>query len=100
MVLYISPKLSYPLKRSSLFLSCWLFALGISPYSASQAEEQWFTRDLAADIIDDRCETCHNDYEFAGNWSVADIHVSDLTKGKNQKLWEGILKSVSMGDMP
>lgn len=100
MVLYISPKLSYPLKRSSLFLSCWLFAFGISPYSASQAEEQWFTRDLAADIIDDRCETCHNDYEFAGNWSVADIHVSDLSKGKNQKLWEGILKSVSMGDMP
>ncbi|WP_170308438.1 DUF1592 domain-containing protein [Alteromonas alba] len=72
----------------------------MSPYSSARTEQQLFTRDLAADIIDDRCETCHNDYEFAGNWSVADIHVSDITKGKNQKLWEGILKSVAMGDMP
>ena len=100
MVFYFSPKLNYPRKVSGLIISCWLFASGMSPYSSARAEQQLFTRDLAADIIDDRCETCHNDYEFAGNWSVADIHVSDITKGKNQKLWEGILKSVAMGDMP
>ena len=98
MVFYLSPKLGFSLRRSGLFLTYWLFALVLSPYAFSQ--ELAFTRDLAADIIDDRCETCHNDYEFAGNWSVADIHVSDITKGKNQKLWEGILKSVAMGDMP
>ena len=100
MVFYCSPKLNYPRKASGLIISCWLFVSGISPCSTARAEQQLFTRDLAADIIDDRCETCHNDYEFAGNWSVADIHVSDITKGKNQKLWEGILKSVAMGDMP
>ncbi|MEC9262369.1 MAG: DUF1592 domain-containing protein [Pseudomonadota bacterium] len=100
MVFYFSPKLNYPRKASGLIISCWLFASGLSPYSSARAEQQLFTRDLAADIIDDRCETCHNDYEFAGNWSVADIHVSDISKGKNQKLWEGILKSVAMGDMP
>ena len=100
MVFYFSPKLNYPRKASGLLISCWLFASGMSPSSFAQAEQPLFTRDLAADIIDDRCETCHNDYEFAGNWSVADIHVSDITKGKNQKLWEGILKSVAMGDMP
>ena len=100
MVFYCSPKLNYPRKASGLIISCWLFVSGISPYPTARAEQQLFTRDLAADIIDDRCETCHNDYEFAGNWSVADIHVSDITKGKNQKLWEGILKSVAMGDMP
>ena len=100
MVFYCSPKLNYPRKVSGLIISCWLFVSGISPYSTARAEQQLFTRDLAADIIDNRCETCHNDYEFAGNWSVADIHVSDITKGKNQKLWEGILKSVAMGDMP
>ena len=100
MVFYCSPKLNYPRKVSGLIISCWLFVSGISPYSTARAEQQLFTRDLAADIIDNRCETCHNDYEFAGNWSVADIHVSDITKGKNQKLWEAILKSVAMGDMP
>ena len=100
MVFYFSPKLNYPRKASGLLISCWLFASGMSPSSFAQAEQPLFTRDLAADIIDDRCETCHNDYELAGNWSVADIHVSDITKGKNQKLWEGILKSVAMGDMP
>ena len=100
MVFYFSPKLNYPRKASGLLISCWLFASGMSPSSFAQAEQPLFTRDLAADIIDDRCETCHNDYEFAGNWSVADIHVSDISKGKNQQLWEGILKSVAMGDMP
>lgn len=100
MVFYFSPKLSYPRKACGLLITGWLFASGMSPYSSARAEQQLFTPELAADIIDDRCETCHNDYEFAGNWSVADIHVSDITKGKNQKLWEGILKSVAMGDMP
>ena len=100
MVFYFSPKLNYPRKACGLLISGFLFATVMSPYSTARTEQQLFTRDLAADIIDDRCETCHNDYEFAGNWSVADIHVSDITKGKNQKLWEGILKSVAMGDMP
>ena len=100
MVFYFSPKLNYPRKACGLLISGFLFATVMSPYSTARTEQQLFNRDLAADIIDDRCETCHNDYEFAGSWSVADIHVSDITKGKNQKLWEGILKSVAMGDMP
>ena len=54
----------------------------------------------AAELIDDRCESCHNDYIFDGNWSVEDIDVSDIAHGKNLKRWESILKSVSMGDMP
>ena len=63
-------------------------------------EEQTFTEAQAHELLYDRCEGCHNDYIFDGNWSVEDIDVSDVAQGKNQKRWEAILKAVAMGDMP
>ncbi|MBU3023347.1 DUF1592 domain-containing protein [Aestuariibacter sp. A3R04] len=59
-----------------------------------------FTSNQAETLLYDRCEGCHNDFIFDGNWSVEDIHVSDVEQGKNQARWESILKSVAMGDMP
>lgn len=100
MVLYISPKLVFAGKSAGLFALYWLSMVSFSPYTYSQTNNSDFTREQATEIIADRCETCHNDYEMSGNWSVADIHVSDIDQGRQQKLWEGILKSVAMGDMP
>lgn len=77
-----------------------LFALSHSPASFSQITDKNFLLDNAAQVINGRCEKCHNDYIFDGNWSVEDVDVSDVSLGKNQKIWEAMLKSVSMGDMP
>ncbi|GGF70743.1 filamin [Alteromonas lipolytica] len=74
--------------------------LSISAPSFGQPAQPGLSRDEVGELIADRCEGCHNDYDYAGNWSLEEIHVSDIERGKNQKLWEAILKSVSMGDMP
>ncbi|WP_181898413.1 DUF1592 domain-containing protein [Alteromonas aestuariivivens] len=66
----------------------------------AQADNPAFVRDQVAEVIYDRCESCHNDYIYDGNWSVEDIQISDISHGKNLKRWESILKSVAMGDMP
>lgn len=57
-------------------------------------------RDEVAEVIDGRCESCHNDYIYDGSWSVTEIDVNDISRGENLKRWEAILKSVAMGDMP
>lgn len=100
MVYYPSPKLVFKTRRFRFSAIIGLILTGLSPAGLAQSEETLFTRELVAELIADRCETCHNDYDYAGSWSVEEIHISDVDKGKNQKLWEAILKSVSMGDMP
>lgn len=92
MVLYMLPN-RLTLATVILF---WL----TSTTSFSQTMDNEFSQKHAAELIDDRCENCHNDYIFDGNWSVEDIDVSDISQGKNQKRWESMLKSVAMGDMP
>ncbi|MEO9944578.1 DUF1592 domain-containing protein [Paraglaciecola sp.] len=83
----------------SLLLVCSIL-LGYSPNSFSETMDLDFLQHQAAELINDRCENCHNDYIFDGNWSVEDVDVSDVSLGNNQRLWEAMLKSVAMGDMP
>ena len=71
-----------------------------SPASFAQTMSQEFLQKHAAELINDRCEGCHNDYILDGNWSVEDIDVRDISRGKNQRRWESMLKAVAMGDMP
>ncbi|MEP2653243.1 MAG: DUF1592 domain-containing protein [Paraglaciecola sp.] len=77
-----------------------LMLISQSTTAYSQSTSIDFTQTQAAELIDKRCENCHNDYIFDGNWSVEDVDVTDISQGKNQRLWEAMLKSVSMGDMP
>ncbi|MFT2091105.1 DUF1592 domain-containing protein [Paraglaciecola sp. 2405UD69-4] len=78
----------------------WFMVFSQSAAANSPPFPAKFTQEQAAELINDRCENCHNDYIFDGNWSVEDVDVSDIALGKNQRLWEAMLKSVSMGDMP
>lgn len=98
MLLFRSPKLIFSATtiRYIAWLTLCIFALCRQVYSNPID----FNSKQAEILLYDRCEGCHNDYIFDGNWSVEDIHVSDVEKGKNQARWESILKSVAMGDMP
>ncbi|MEM0911930.1 MAG: DUF1592 domain-containing protein, partial [Pseudomonadota bacterium] len=89
-----------PSVRPGSSIACTVFLLLFSATSFSQTTNERPTSKQVYDLIYDRCEGCHNDYEFSGQWSVEDIDVSDIAHGKNQKLWEAILKSQVMGDMP
>ena len=88
---YLSPKLT--------FLTLFIL-LGLSPEVNSQTLSFEAMQKLTAEVIDGRCESCHNSYIYDGNWSVSEIDVSDISRGENLKRWESILKSVAMGDMP
>ena len=95
-----SPFLVYPGTRNSLSGLIGLLLLGTPLSSLAQSDGESFSRELAGELMSDRCETCHNDYDYAGNWSMEEIYVGDITRGKNQHQWEAILKSVTLGDMP
>lgn len=91
-------------------LTNWLFSgrrnlfcltlLGFSSAIFAQTLPPTLSLSHAEQLIYDRCENCHNDYIFDGNWSVEDVDVSDIKQGKNLQRWEAMLKSVAMGDMP
>lgn len=100
MKLYISPIWTF-LRSQVCFikLSCLVF-LGFSFSSFSKTAIDNLPPENAVDLIYDRCESCHNDYTFSSSWSVDDVDASDIATGKNQKLWEAMLKAVAMGDMP
>ena len=83
--------------RGLLFVLALLVSI---PYSLSQTQADVALEKRSNKLIYDRCEGCHNDYTFETDWSVDDIDVTDIALGKNQELWEAVLKSVSMGDMP
>lgn len=70
------------------------------PHALSEPQANVALEKLANNLIYDRCESCHNDYTFETDWSVEDIDVKDIARGENQALWEAVLKTVSMGDMP
>ena len=98
MSLNMSPK--WFTQRTGIgFFICFCL-IGASPFSFSKTVSEGFSEDQASELIFDRCENCHNDYIFSGSWSVEDVDVSDIPHGKNQRLWEAMLKAVSMGDMP
>lgn len=100
MALYmLTNRLTFKKGAGSLMLICSTL-LGYSPNSFSETVDLAFLQHQAAELINDRCENCHNDYIFDGNWSVEDVDVSDVSLGNNQRLWEAMLKSVAMGDMP
>jgi hypothetical protein len=100
MALHTCPNVFTLRARVGFFILFGLILLGRSPDSFSQTVSESFMQEQAAELIFDRCENCHNDYIFSGNWSVEDVNVSDIPHGKNQRLWEAMLKAVSMGDMP
>ncbi|MDC8831484.1 DUF1592 domain-containing protein [Alteromonas gilva] len=70
------------------------------PAAFAQRQHVDFTQAQAYDVLYDKCEGCHNDYIFDGNWSIEDIDISDISHGKHQPRWESILKAIEMGDMP
>ncbi|MFC3121828.1 DUF1592 domain-containing protein [Agaribacter flavus] len=98
---YPSPDLVFRPYQLSFYI--WIGAVILCVFSGDtdaqniKPDEQ---QNRLSHLIYDRCESCHNDYIFDGNWSVEDIDLSDVALGKNQKRWESILKAVSMGDMP
>jgi hypothetical protein len=109
MPLYVSPGSAISLHRGRVYPVFYVIFFGlclllISSYSVARPDihqiSQEGMRDLTADVIFDRCESCHNDYIYDGSWSVEDIDIDDISQGKNLKRWESILKSVAMGDMP
>lgn len=100
MILNSSPNWFAQRSPVAVFILFWLLLLGINPQTFSETVGEGFTPEQAYELIYERCEGCHNDYIFDGNWSVEDVDASDISHGKNQKLWEAMLKAVSMGDMP
>ncbi len=100
MILTTSPNRFAQRSPVAVFILFWLLLLGINPQTFSKTVGEGFTPEQAYGLIYERCEGCHNDYIFDGNWSVEDVDASDISHGKNQKLWEGMLKAISMGDMP
>ncbi|WP_219993914.1 DUF1592 domain-containing protein [Aestuariibacter sp. GS-14] len=93
-----SPKLVFAPFRVAVFLSVML--LSNCQSALSDSPETSLTAKQADRLLYDRCEDCHNDYIFDGNWSISDINVNDIAQGDNLARWESILKSVAMGDMP
>ncbi|WP_339723319.1 DUF1592 domain-containing protein [uncultured Paraglaciecola sp.] len=100
MILTTSPNWFAQRSPVVVFILFWLLLLGINPQSFEETVGEGFTPEQAYELIYERCEGCHNDYIFDGNWSVEDVDASDISHGKNQKIWEAMLKAVSMGDMP
>lgn len=98
MISCFSPKLALKPSRSLIVVAVTLFGVSCPVLSAEPGTA--FTAKDADRLLYDRCEDCHNDYIFDGNWSIEDIDVNDIAQGHNLKRWEAILKSVSMGDMP
>ncbi|NVK57213.1 MAG: DUF1592 domain-containing protein [Alteromonadaceae bacterium] len=106
MVLYSSLNWVFPIVSLKFFSLSWRTLLGLMlvgqsacAFAQSQSQ-QHFTQARANEVLYDKCEGCHNDYIFDGNWSIEDIDVSDIARGKHQQRWESILKAVAMGDMP
>ncbi len=99
-VLKSSPKLVYAHTRKYLGSLLWCGVLAMSPMVIAQTNDASFQNRDAAALLYDRCESCHNDYIFSGNWSVEDISADDIVHGRNLGRWESILKAVEMGDMP
>lgn len=97
----MSSKISLNLFNSLVYSACLvaIFVCFVSPIYASETQDA-LVLEKNANLMYERCESCHNDYIFSGQWSIEDIDVSDVSSGKNQRLWEAILKSVDMGDMP
>lgn len=89
----LSPRVGFPMLLG-------LALIGLSFSSISKTKTDSLLQKQVGELIDDRCESCHNDYTLSTNWSVDDVDVSDIAQGKNQKLWEAMLKAVEMGDMP
>lgn len=100
MVLCFSPNLIFKRRNSSFFTLISLFLLATSHLALSKNSDANWTKEQTKSLLYDRCEGCHNDYIFDGNWSVEDINVSDIAKGRNLQRWEAILQSVTVGDMP
>ncbi|MDT0596088.1 DUF1592 domain-containing protein [Glaciecola petra] len=102
MPLNVSPNWSNPSSILGFIFAvmCYALLLGFSPSVLSTLPSQNALKVIVDNTIQDRCDSCHNDYDFTTNWSVSDIDVNDIEQGKNQHLWEAILKSVALGDMP
>ncbi|MCP4232575.1 MAG: hypothetical protein GY923_15590, partial [Aestuariibacter sp.] len=98
MISCFSPKLALKPSLALIVVAVTLFGVSYTVLSAEPGTA--FTAKDADRLLYDRCEDCHNDYIFDGNWSIEDIDVKDIAQGHNLKQWEAILKSVSMGDMP
>ena len=97
---FVSQKRSFKGRKLAL-LALFSFLISGGWISASQAQSsQEHLKKKAEALLDDRCESCHNDMFYSGNWSIYDVDINDVEQGKNQRLWEAMLKSVSMGDMP
>lgn len=100
MALNTSPNWTRLSSQVGFFTLFGLVQIGLSFSSMSQTVNVEILQKQADELIYDRCESCHNDYTFTTNWSVEDVDVSDIAQGKNQQLWEAMLKAVAMGDMP
>jgi hypothetical protein len=67
--------------RASLLSLLSLTLLGLCPEASSQTVSNSAMRDEVAEVIDGRCESCHNDYIYDGSWSVTEIDVNDISRG-------------------
>jgi Protein of unknown function (DUF1592)/Protein of unknown function (DUF1588)/Protein of unknown function (DUF1585)/Protein of unknown function (DUF1587)/Protein of unknown function (DUF1595) len=85
-------------KRGAFFA---LLALGHSAVRAESADA--VTPSLVSEheqLLDKYCSRCHNDERLAGNWSLSNVQMTDVTQGIHLAQWERILSMISRGEMP
>lgn len=52
------------------------------------------------EFLENYCYKCHNDLRMSGNWSLDDIHYSDIQSGHSLGEWEAILRTTARKEMP
>ncbi|AQT62451.1 DUF1592 domain-containing protein [Cellvibrio sp. PSBB023] len=51
-------------------------------------------------FLEKHCARCHNDERMAGNWTLSDVALDDVSKGMNLADWESVLRVTQRGEMP
>ena len=51
-------------------------------------------------FLEAHCGHCHNDIDYAGNWSLADFSVTAIARGEELAHWELVLTQTRDGTMP